>query len=359
MKTRAPKFGWTGTAEPSGLPTGSPEAANDSEPNEANLRQPVQRARLLFDAVAGRGLAVNPWIIEAILTIEREIETDTPPAASTLAQFVNAYEALLKIAGGDPADALSADARRDRRRSRRIYFLFFIGLMLVAIPLTTISTVGGKLAKDVVAQIGSTCRDYPVLYCDPATRNEETSYNHFPYAVNDLTNRTNHISDSLWVLAFFADLLQPADLHGELAKISSRNSANIWSSFLEIFSRSGTIIDRFQLYYGTLASYLLPIVFGMLGAVAFGLRELRRRTDLPHGRGRGGPMMAILRICIAGLAGYLVTVTGDVFTGLQAPAIFVAFLLGYSIDVFFTLLDKAVLRVRAVSAVQRPKTSRG
>jgi hypothetical protein len=359
MLTRTPKIGWNETAGPSGLRKIGSEAANDSTPNEANLREIVERARLLLDAAASRGLVVRPTIVESIVKIEREIETDTPPDEPTLAHFVGAYEALWKITGTESADTLNAAAQRDRRLTRRIYFLFFAGLMLLAIPLTTVSTVGGKLSKDIVSQINSTCRDYPVLYCDPVTRNEETSYDHFPYAVNDLTSRTSHIADSLRVLAFFDDLLQTTNLRGELPKVSIGSNSNIWSSFLEIFSRSGTIIDRFQLYYGTLASYLLPIIFGMLGAVAFGLRELRRRTDLPYGRMRGGPMMAILRICIAGLAGYLVTVTGDFFSGIQAPAIFIAFLLGYSIDVFFTLLDKAVLRVRAINAVQRPKTGRG
>jgi hypothetical protein len=231
--------------------------------------------------------------------------------------------------------------------------------MLIAVPLTTISTVGGGLSVDIVTQISSTCRDYPVLYCDPSTRNEETFYDHYPYAVHDLTSRTSHISESLWILAFFDDLLQPDGLSRELIEISPARNSNVWSSFLETFYRSGTIIDRFKLYYGTLADYLLPIIFGMLGAVTFGLRELRRRSESPQARTRDGPMMAILRICIAGLAGYLVTVTGDFFAEIRAPSIIVAFLLGYSIDVFFALLDNAVLRVRAINGPQRPRAGRG
>jgi hypothetical protein len=189
-----------------------------------------------------------------------------------------------------------------------------------------------------------------VLYCDPSTRDEETSYDLFPYAVNDLAGRTNRISQSLWVLAVFDDLLQQTGLHADLAKVSPSHNPNIWSAFLENFQRSGTIIDRFKLYYGTLASYLLPIVFGMLGAVTFGLRELRRNTRATRGHQTGSG--AILRICTAGLAGYLVTLTGDLISSAQTPAILIAFLLGYSIDVFFTLLDKAVLRIRAMNPVQ-------
>jgi hypothetical protein len=357
MSTRAPKVDWTLTA--GSLGNLGAEAANDSKPGDADLRDTVARARLLLDGAEGRGVVVGPPIVQAILKIEREIEAGTPPDTPALAQFVNAYEALWKISASEPAYSLNAFAKRAQRLTWRIYFLLFAGLMLVAVPLTTISTVGGKLSKDVTSQIASTCRDYPVLYCDPATRDEETTYNHFPYAVNDLRSRTSHIVDSLWVMAVFDDLLQRTNLRNELPQISPGNDRNVWSSFLETFSRSGPIIDRFQLYYGTLANYLLPIIFGMLGAVTFGLRELRRRTDVPNGRPRGGPMIAILRICIAGLAGYLVTATGDFFSEIQAPAVFIAFLLGYSIDVFFALLDKAVLRMRAINTVTRPKLSRG
>ena len=334
-----------------------PEAANDSKPAEPDLREIVERTRLLLDAAGRRGLVVAPSVVEAIVAIERQIDDDMPPDAAMLTQFISAYEALMKMTGGVSSDALNAATRRDRLMTRRIYFVFFAVLILLAIPLTTISTVGGKLSKDITAQIKSTCREYAVLYCDSLSRNEETTYDHFPYAVNDLTNRTNHISESLRVLAFFDDLLQPTNLRADLPRVPP-SDGNIWSSFLETFSRSGTIIDRFDLYYGTLTSYLLPIIFGMLGAVTFGLRELRRRSDVPQGRTRNGPMMAILRICIAGLAGYLVTITGDFFSGIQAPAVFIAFLLGYSIDVFFTLLDKAVLRVRAVNTVQRSTLGR-
>jgi len=247
----------------------------------------------------------------------------------------------------------TTEAERNRRRTWRVYFLALTGLLLVAIPLTTVSTVGRKLSADVVLQIASTCRDYPVLYCDPSTRDEETSYDHYPFSVNDLTNRTNHIAQNLWVLAFFVDLLEPQQLHDKLTSISPGPNANVWSSFLETFYRSGIIVDRFKLYYGTLADYLLPILFGMLGAVTFGLRELRQKTDPPIAGRRGG-VPAVLRICIAGLAGYLVTVTADLVPALQISQIFVAFVLGYSIDVFFALLDRAVLRIKSTGLGHGP-----
>src|SRR5215471_18041622 len=117
MSTRIPKIGWMQTAGPSNI---GPEAANDTAPSGANLREIVERARLLLDATASRGLAISPPIVEAIVKLEQEIETDAPPDMLALTQFVGAYEALWRIAGGETADPLNAAARRDRQLTRRI-----------------------------------------------------------------------------------------------------------------------------------------------------------------------------------------------------------------------------------------------
>jgi hypothetical protein len=358
MSTRARETAWIEDAEPP-RPWGVGSAAgNDSKSGNRNLKAVVEPARLLLDYAVGHGLVDSPAIIDPIVKIESAIEANAAPDAAALSDFLKSYNALCKLTGGVSAETLSAQARQDQKRTRRIYFLFLTGLLLVAAPLTTISTVGGQLSANVVSQISSTCKDYPVLYCAASSRNESTSYDHYPYAVTDLTNKTNQISQNLWVLAFLDDLFQTQDLHDELMKVSPRYNPNLWSSFLETFSRSGTIIDRFKLYYGTLSNYLLPIIFGMLGAVTFGLRELRQKTEPPTWGRRGGAL-AVLRICIAGLAGYLVTITGDFTSEIKISPIFIAFLLGYSIDVFFTLLDRAVSHLKTVNSAQGPASRPG
>jgi hypothetical protein len=240
MSTRARETAWIEDAEPP-RPWGVGSAAgNDSKSGNRNLKAVVEPARLLLDYAVGHGLVDSPAIIDPIVKIESAIEANAAPDAAALSDFLKSYNALCKLTGGVSAETLSAQARQDQKRTRRIYFLFLTGLLLVAAPLTTISTVGGQLSANVVSQISSTCKDYPVLYCAASSRNESTSYDHYPYAVTDLTNKTNQISQNLWVLAFLDDLFQSQDLHDELTKVSPRYNPNLWSSFLEIFSRSGT-----------------------------------------------------------------------------------------------------------------------
>jgi hypothetical protein len=351
MLTRARQVGWIEGAEPERLWKIASGTDNSPKSEIANLRSVVEPARLLLDYAVCHGLVDSPSIIDPIIKIESDLDTHAVPSAPTLAGFLKSYNGLCRITEGVSAESLGSEARHDQRRTRRIYFLFLTGLLLLAVPLTTISTVGGKLSADAISQIGSACKDYPVLYCDPATKNQETSYDHYPFAVNDLTSRTGRISQDLWVLAVLVDWFQSENLHDDLARVSPRHDANVWSSFLETFYRSGIVIDRFKLYYGTLSNYLLPIIFGMLGAVTFGLRELRQKTEPPTWGRRGGAL-AVLRICIAGLAGFLVAVTGDLASEVQVSPIFIAFLLGYSIDVFFTLLDRLVSHLKTMSPVQ-------
>ena len=346
MSIQAHDADWIEQPEPARLLTIGPAANDQPRHDTGNLKTIVEPARQLLDYAVGHGLVDSPAIIDPIVKIESEIEANIVPNAPTLAEFLKSYNALCRVTDGVSAESLGLEAKRDQRRTRRIYFLFLAGLLMLAIPLTTIATVGGKLSADVGTAVAATCKDYPVLYCDPATKNQETAYDHYPFAVNDLTNRTSHISQDLWVLALFVDLLQPGSLHADIAAVSPQYSKNVWSSFLETFNRSGIVIDRFKLYYGTLSNYVLPIIFGMLGAVTFGLRELRQKTEPPTWSRRGGAL-AVLRICIAGLAGYLVTVTAGFAPEIQISPIFIAFLFGYSIDVFFTLLDRGVARLKA------------
>jgi len=321
----------------------------NTKSDRRNLRSVIEPARLLLDYAVAHGLVDSPSIIDPIVKLESEIAAGAMPSALTLARFFKSYNALCKATYGVSAESLSEAAQRDQRRTRNIYFACLAALMLTAVPLTTISTVGGKLLADATATITATCKDYPVFYCDPASRNLETTFDVLPYAKNDLISRTTHVAQNLWVLASFVDWLEGSDLRGDLAEASPKKAPNIWSSFQQIAALCGSIADRFKLLYGTLANYALPIIFGMLGAVTFGLRELRQKAEPPTWIRRSGSL-ALLRISTAGLAGYLVTVLGDLTAGFQISLIFVAFLLGYSLDVFFTLLDRAVAHVKSMGS---------
>jgi hypothetical protein len=100
------------------------------------------------------------------------------------------------------------------------------------------------------------------------------------------------------------------------------------------------------LVYITVAGCLLPILFEILGAVTFGLRELRQRLETRTWLKRG---LAIptLRIVTAGLAGFMISIFTDFTAKSGLSPVAVAFVIGYSVDVFFSFLDAIVARLRS------------
>ena len=95
-----------------------------------------------------------------------------------------------------------------------------------------------------------------------------------------------------------------------------------------------------------LGTWLLPALYGTLGAGIFFLRRLLR-ADLPN-----PPVERVLtRMVLGGLAGVLVASfwTAPIAEGQNIAtlsAFMLAFLFGYSIDIFFRLLDRVVLSIQ-------------
>lgn len=98
-----------------------------------------------------------------------------------------------------------------------------------------------------------------------------------------------------------------------------------------------------RIILNNLAAYVVPLVMGLLGALAFVLQsmtaQLRDHTFVPVSVGG-----SIVRLClgaIAGVFGALATPASDtVLKGL--PPLFVPFVFGYGIEILFSLLNRIV-----------------
>jgi len=91
-------------------------------------------------------------------------------------------------------------------------------------------------------------------------------------------------------------------------------------------------VEKVTVYYGALAISILPILYALLGAVAYLLRsyeeEFKNRT-----LNIGGNKSA--RLLIAGIGGLVVGQFNNVTQGINVTPFAVAFLVGYAVDVFF------------------------
>jgi hypothetical protein len=92
---------------------------------------------------------------------------------------------------------------------------------------------------------------------------------------------------------------------------------------------------RTTVYYGAIATCVLPVLYALLGAAAYLLRlydtQVRSRTFVAADK-------HVARFLTAGIGGMVVG-QFNVTPGVAISPFALAFLVGYAVDVFFTFLD--------------------
>jgi hypothetical protein len=102
------------------------------------------------------------------------------------------------------------------------------------------------------------------------------------------------------------------------------------------------LLDYVSYFYGAIANCVLPVLYALLGTCAYLLRsfeqQTRNKTFVPS-------IADFARFLIAGIGGAVVGLFSN-FTlrqGASIPPLAIAFLIGYSVDVFFSFLDGLLL----------------
>ena len=120
-------------------------------------------------------------------------------------------------------------------------------------------------------------------------------------------------------------------------------------------SRQAQLAAQFVL--AILQSYLLPLFYGILGAGTFVLRSLSKEIEEETFSEDKGTQH-LLRVSLGALAGilvgwfsFLIPSETTTFVGSISP-LAIAFLVGYNIEVFFSLMDRALFSI--TERLQRP-----
>jgi hypothetical protein len=96
------------------------------------------------------------------------------------------------------------------------------------------------------------------------------------------------------------------------------------------------IVEKATVYYGAIAISILPVLYALLGAVAYLLRSYEQQSK---NRTLVAGEKHIARLLIAGIGGLVVGQFNNVAQGINITPFAVAFLVGYAVDVFFTFLE--------------------
>jgi hypothetical protein len=94
------------------------------------------------------------------------------------------------------------------------------------------------------------------------------------------------------------------------------------------------VTQRVSVYYGALATCVLPVLYALLGAVAYLLRSFDQPTvDRTYVSGNH-----LARLLTAGIGGLVIGLF-NLTPGVSLSPFAIAFLVGYSVDVFFAFLE--------------------
>jgi hypothetical protein len=106
--------------------------------------------------------------------------------------------------------------------------------------------------------------------------------------------------------------------------------------YQQVRSFGNQVVERVTVYYGAIATCILPVLYALLGTVAYLLRlyeeQFKNRVLIAGDK-------HVARLLIAGIGGLVVGQFNNVTQGITISPFAVAFLVGYAVDVFFTFLE--------------------
>jgi hypothetical protein len=116
----------------------------------------------------------------------------------------------------------------------------------------------------------------------------------------------------------------------------SQQLTDMIAEYQQVRSFGNQLVEKVTVYYGAIAISILPVLYALLGAVAYLLRsygeQSKSRTLIISEK-------PIARLVIAGIGGLVVGQFNNVTQGINITPFAVAFLVGYAVDVFFTFLE--------------------
>jgi hypothetical protein len=332
--------------------------------SDSALTTMVADARRLLNYAVSRGLVSSASMIKAIVDIEDTLAKQGSPTPTDVEAFLSQYSALSKLTEGVSAESLSNDVITDEKNTRRLYITTLTIILILLVPITTITVVGNQLIQDSLSDIYWICsNESKVFQCttqntapiqpeaslpktasaqnqgvsSQGTGSSDAGFQH-PY---ETSLKTVEIWKRFRILTMMC-FTSPNDIDS----VWTKNARNLKAHFEEIRFKGDLTMIAFKLVYVTVAGCLLPILFAVLGAVTFGLRELRQRLETRTWLKRG-LAIPVLRIVTAGLAGFMISIFTDFTAKSGLSPIAVAFVIGYSVDVFFSFLDAIVARLRS------------
>lgn len=109
------------------------------------------------------------------------------------------------------------------------------------------------------------------------------------------------------------------------------------------------IQEKSNLITGVFGAYILPILFGTIGAIAYIVRtisdQIRNSTFASN-----SPTRHNMRAALGAMAGLVVGLFGDLSTKLSLSPLAIAFLAGYGVEALFSMFDSIIEKFKQAKA---------
>ena len=355
------------------------------------LGRAMDDAECLLHYASEAGIDISPDIMTAILMARQASESALLDPAS-VAAFLVAYAKLAaKLA---PVTAETVRASNERLgtvvRGHGALALFttvlVVSLSLLQFVATSISkdvadgiTMTNDMAANLRLHVGAPAignmadekcgdaiasPDPPIVFQPPMTEQKMiVDLQAFAASIRDL--HTNALKLNKFVLNMEKNPLEATDIRYPLATpagnphdalqlppaLSNFRAAAMCkiAAYQHVRNFAQNVKADSVLAYGSLAAYVLPVLFALLGAFAFNLRDytsrVKSRTFHPS-------YVNSARVIVAVIAGAIISFFSGFTQGLNLLA--AAFLVGYGVEIFFAFLDSLLVTFGA----KKPPTVR-
>jgi hypothetical protein len=364
-------------------PSRNPAGGNPGGGNLAGssyLTTKLEEAELLLGYAAEVGIEVEDKVRDDVLKARAETAAggmSEPTSANLLAALTTL---AVKVNPVTVQSLRSCANLREARKTVRLYVLFAL-LCACPIVLFSLSTfvfnhfadkiktevdAANTLAIKLQAEVGPSSTNEPPSELPPGATNQTADQvwwgtNEPPHGLSDKEVLTDfrefaatmrEIDEYARLLNYFVfdtaqdpyaqqrsdreALKSKFELKAGLDVRLSREFAAKVGVYQEVRAFGDSVVETGSVYYGALATYILPVLYALLGASAYLLRlyedQLKNRTYVSGDR-------HVARFLVAGIGGLVVGLFSGVTTGITMSPFALAFLVGYAVDVFFTFLE--------------------
>jgi hypothetical protein len=327
------------------------------------LENLLEGANYLLAYAVEAGIEVDPHIVNKILAADKQGESSCRQEID--GQLVTAITGLACKLQPVTVETLRA-CRDDAHRAIQRYEICVMFLAMLLLPASILGAVYTGIVNKINTQINEANEIVLQLNSLPSSSANKIS------ALQQLTIRTRAIKSRATQLDFFnLDLPNSAKISKNRSddtqmtenteqsendipdrielpsNIDPNNSEKIQDQIAEktriyqnVRYKAKGILENTSIWFGAVSTTLLPILYALLGAFASVLRAFRRQYEMrtfDHSYASGA------RFIIAAIAGGVIGLFNfAIGEGMTVSPLALAFLVGYSTDIFFSALEGAV-----------------